>query len=375
MIQRLSIDEALDLFTKSPLEELQDRAHRARLEKNPGNLVSFVLDSNPNYTNVCNADCTFCAFYRKKNHKEAYTLSLAEVCNHLQFAKDAGLTTVLLQGGLNDELPLSYYTELIAEAIKRFPEVHPHFFTAPELINVARVEGISIRKVLQALYAAGQRTIPGGGAEILSERVRKQVSPKKMGPHKWAEFHRTAHEEGFRTTATMMYGHVEDPIDIMIHLQQLRDIQDATGGFTAFIPWSYKRTNTALRRKVESWVGPEAYYRILAISRLFLDNFQHVQASWYSEGKEVGKQALWYGADDFGGIILEENVHKATGFIHKIHAGEMVDLIREAGFTPARRKTPLYDLVEIYSASQEVQVPELQKERAAEKDSFIPILN
>lgn len=374
-MKRLSFDVALSLLKDAPLEELQEKAWAVRQEKHPGNMVTFVLDSNPNYTNVCNADCTFCAFYRKEGHKEAYTKSVDEVLDRMDFAYNAGLTTVLLQGGLNDKLPLDYYTTIVRESISKYPSVHPHFFTAPELWNLAKVEGISVRTVLEALYEAGQRTMPGGGSEILSERIRKKVSPKKMAPNAWAEFHQIAHEVGFRTTATMMYGHIEEPEDILIHLQTLRDIQDETSGFTAFIPWSYKRINTALRRKVNSWVGDEAYYRILAISRLFLDNFDHIQCSWFSEGKEVGKKALLYGPDDFGGIILEENVHRATNFIHKIHAQEMIDLIREAGFVPAKRRSPLYDIIEIYPEGRNAEVPELQKQKASEKDSLIPILN
>lgn len=356
MTKRLSFDKGVDLLKNTPLEELQTQAQKIRNDKNPSHQVSFVLDSNPNYTNVCNADCTFCAFYRKASAKDAYTKNTEQVMQLLEDAQNAGLTTVLLQGGLNDALPLDYYTSLVKEARKRYPKINPHFFTAPEIWNIARVSQCSTREVLQALYNAGQRSLPGGGAEILSERVRKKVSPKKMEEGSWLQIHKEAHEIGFVTTATMMYGHIEEPEDIILHLEAVRDLQDKHHGFTAFIPWSYKRTNTALRRKVKSWVGEDAYFRILAVARIFLDNFDHIQASWFGEGKETGMKALHYGADDFGGTIIEENVHRATDFINKTDHNGMLDMIRKAGFEPVQRNT-YYDIVRTYEGLNNVEVP------------------
>lgn len=209
---------------------------------------------------------------------------------------------------------------------------------------------------MQALFNAGQRTIPGGGAEILSERVRKRISPKKMGPGMWIELHKIAHEIGFKTTATMMYGHIETPHDIVTHLDTLRQTQDITGGFSSFIPWSYKQTNTALRRIAKKWAGKEAYFRILAFSRIYLDNFPHIAASFFGEGKETGMEALNYGADDFGGTIHEENVHRATDFVNKADHNDMIRMIRKAGFEPALRNS-FYEIVRTYEGVDSVEIP------------------
>lgn len=360
MGNRIAFEEGLELFAKAPLNELQERAQAVRAAKNPPGYVTFVLDTNPNYTNHCNADCSFCAFYRKPKAKGAYLKSVEEVMAHFANARDAGLTTVLLQGGLSDELQLSYYVELIKTARTRFPDLYPHCFSAPEIWNCANVTKVSIAEVLQALWNAGQRTLPGGGAEILSERVRQAISPKKMAPGAWIDVHQTAHRIGFKTTATMMYGHVEEPLDILLHLEALRQLQDLYGGFTAFIPWSYKRERTLLRRKVANWAGKDAYFRILAFARIYLDNFDHVQASWFGEGKEAGMEALHYGADDFGGINMEESVHRATGFInHTDHQG-IIDMIRLAGFEPLQR-SPLYEILRRYEGVSRVHVPLAQQ--------------
>lgn len=356
MQRRITKKEGIALLKEAPLEELQKHAQAIRNQKNPKNRVTFVLDSNPNYTNVCNVDCSFCAFYRHKSAKDAYTKTVEDVMQHLQLAKEAGLTTVLLQGGVNTELPLSYYVELVKTARRRFPDVHPHFFTAVELWQVAKTEKRSIEEVLQALWDAGLRTIPGGGAEILSEGVRERISPKKMEKGGWIDFHHKAHKIGFRTTATMMYGHLEEPEDIIEHLETLRVHQDIIPGFTCFIPWSYKRDRTFLRRHVKHWAGRDAYFRILSIARIYLDNFEHIGASWFGEGKEIGMEALHYGADDFGGTVMEENVHRATEWINKADHNDMLRMIRQAGFEPAQRDT-FYHILRTYEGVESVEVP------------------
>ncbi|MBN4066906.1 dehypoxanthine futalosine cyclase [Simkania negevensis] len=370
MTQRTTFEQGLDLFTNAPLEELKEQAAEMRKKKNPTEQVTFVLDSNPNYTNICNADCSFCAFYRRPSAKDTYEKSVSEVMQHLEFAKRAGLTTVLLQGGLNDNLKLDYYVDLVKTARERYPEIHPHFFSAPEIWNCARISKKSIREVLQALYDAGQRSFPGGGAEIISERVRQAISPKKMAPGVWIDVHMTAHDIGFRSTATMMYGHVEEPEDILIHLDTLRTAQDKNPGFTAFIPWSYKRDRTALRRKVKNWAGKDAYLRIIAFSRIYLDNFDHIQASWFSEGKQTGIDCLHYGADDFGGIILEENVHRAANFISKTDHNGITSMIRQAGYEPAQRD-PLYNILRTYTEGETIFVPDSQQ---IQEQDHTPIL-
>jgi menaquinone biosynthesis protein, SCO4550 family len=369
MIKRIDFNEGLKLFSESSLEELKEKAQEMRFFKNPKREVTFVLDTNPNYTNVCNADCSFCAFYRKDSAKDAYTKSIEQCLEHFEMARKAGLTTVMMQGGLNDKLKIDFYVELMRAIKKSYPDIFPHCFTAPELWNVARVSNISIEEVLQKLWDAGARTLPGGGAEILSERVRLAISPKKMEPNAWIDLHRAAHKIGYRSTATMMYGHIEEPFDIVTHLDNLRQLQDEMGGFTAFIPWSYKRDRTLLRRTVKNWAGKDAYIRMIAFSRIYLDNFDHIQGSWFSEGKEVGIESLKSGADDFGGTCVEENVHRATGFIHKVNHNQVLGMIRESGFKPIQRN-PLYEVLKTYGDDEWVEIPEEQKRLTSEENKL-----
>jgi len=337
--ERLDRKDGHWLLAEAPLLALGALADEMRFRRMPERRVTFVIDSNPNYTNVCITDCQFCAFYRKPGHPEAWTLTIDQVLEKIELAASKGATTVLLQGGHNPELPLDYYVTIVRETRRRFPQVTPHFFTASEIQEVAKVSGLAFTDVLDRLYAAGQRTLPGGGAEVLSERVRKRIEPKKGGPGAWLEVHREAHRRGFRSTATMMYGHVEDTEDVLDHFDAIRTLQDEFGGFTAFVPWSFKPSNTLLEKWIKEYKGPNAYLRMLAASRLYLDNFAHVQASWFSEGKQAGQIALRFGADDWGGTLFEENVHRAADYVNTISVEEIVTLIREAGFTPAQRDT------------------------------------
>ncbi len=352
---RIPFDEGLRLFKFAPLKELQLRAQKERIKRHPKNYVSFVLDSNPNYTNICDVDCTFCAFYRTPKAKDAYMKSPEEVMKHFAFAKSAGLTTVLLQGGVHKDITCDYLVSLVKLARKEYPEIHPHFFSAVEIWNAAKVSNMSVHDVLKALWDAGQRTLPGGGAEILSESVRTRVSPKKIGPNGWIEVHETAHKIGFKTTATMMYGHIETPEDVLEHLETIRALQDKTSGFSSFIPWSYKSNKTALRRRVHNWAGIDAYFRIIAFSRIYLDNFPHIASSWFGEGKQVGIDSLQYGADDFGGTIHEENVHKATDHINTTDLNGMLRMIRQAGFEPAQRDS-FYNIIRTYEGIDSVEL-------------------
>jgi dehypoxanthine futalosine cyclase len=345
--QRLDRDDGRWLLAEAPLLQLGALAQEVRFARIPERRVTFVIDTNPNYTNVCVTDCQFCAFYRKPGHPEAYTLAVDEVLARIESAAARGATTVLLQGGHNPALPLAYYLSLVRETLRRFPRVTPHFFTASEIRTMAGVSGLTVGAVLDRLYEAGQRTLPGGGAEVLSARVRTRIAPKKGGPEAWLEVHREAHRRGFRSTATMMYGHVEQADDVLDHWDAIRDLQDLHGGFTAFVPWSFKPGHTLLEKWIKHYQGPSAYLRMLAASRLYLDNFDHIQASWFSEGKRAGQIALHFGADDWGGTLFEENVHKAADYVNTIGVEEMIDLIRDAGFTPAQRTTE-YDLVATY---------------------------
>ncbi|HUG38339.1 MAG TPA: CofH family radical SAM protein, partial [Candidatus Limnocylindrales bacterium] len=324
--RRLERADGLWLLTEASLLDAGSLAHEVRFRRVPERRVTFVIDSNPNYTNVCITDCQFCAFYRKPGDPEAYTLTVEQVLEKVESAAKGGATTVLLQGGHNPDLRLDYYLSLVSETRRRFPAVTPHFFTASEIQTVAGVEKTSVAEVLARLKAAGQTTLPGGGAEVLSERVRKRIEPKKGGPAAWLDVHREAHRQGFRSTATMMYGHVETPEDILDHLEAIRALQDEHGGFTAFVPWSFKPGNTLLEKWIKHYQGPNAYLRMLAVSRLYLDNFPHVQASWFSEGKRAGQVALHWGADDFGGTLFEENVHAAADYVNKTTVDELVTL-------------------------------------------------
>ena len=345
--KRLDRDEGRFLLAEAGLLELGALAQEVRFARVPDKRVTFVIDSNPNYTNVCITDCQFCAFYRKPGDPEAWTLTVDEVLAKIEFAASKGATTVLLQGGHNPALPLQYYLDLVTETRRRFPQVTPHFFTASEIQTMAMVSQLTIGDVLDRLWEAGQRTIPGGGAEILSERVRTRIEPKKGGPAAWLDVHRDAHRRGFKSTATMMYGHVETPDDVVDHWEAIRELQDAHGGFTAFVPWSFKPGNTLLEKWIKQYKGPNMYLRVLAAARLYLDNFPHVQASWFSEGKPTGQIALYFGADDWGGTLFEENVHRAAEYVNTISVDEIVTLIREAGFTPAQRTTE-YEIVRRY---------------------------
>jgi cyclic dehypoxanthinyl futalosine synthase len=346
--ERLTPDEGARLLTDAPLLELGALAQQVRGRKNDPARVTYVIDTNPNYTNLCTVDCHFCAFYRKPsaNASDAYTHDVEGVMRMMEAAHQLGATTVLLQGGLNPEIPWEFYPTIVREARRRYPGITPHFFSAPEIHQMVEVSGLTIRGVLEALYQAGQRTLPGGGAEILSARVRRRISVKKGGPEAWLDVHRAAHEVGMRSTATMMYGHVETDAELVEHLDHIRRLQDDTGGFTAFVPWSYKRGNTPMESRVPHLAGASRYFRVLATARLFLDNFDHIQASWFSEGKKTGQIALHFGADDFGGTLYEENVHLATGHVNKTTVAEVETLIREAGFTPAQRTT-LYEVVRV----------------------------
>ena len=345
--KRLDRDEGRFLLAEAGLLELGALAQEVRFARVPDKRVTFVIDSNPNYTNVCITDCQFCAFYRKPGDPEAWTLTVDEVLAKIEFAASKGATTVLLQGGHNPALPLQYYLDLVTETRRRFPQVTPHFFTASEIQTMAMVSQLTIGDVLDRLWEAGQRTIPGGGAEILSERVRTRIEPKKGGPAAWLDVHRDAHRRGFKSTATMMYGHVETPDDVVDHWEAIRELQDAHGGFTAFVPWSFKPGNTLLEKWIKHYKGPNAYLRMLAASRLYLDNFEHIQASWFSEGKRAGQVALCFGADDWGGTLFEENVHKAADYVNTITVEEITTLIREAGFTPVQRTTT-YEIVKAW---------------------------
>ena len=352
--ERITGGEGLWLMTEAELLDLAPLAEYWRQHHNSNNSVSYVVDTNLNYTNLCDAYCSFCAFYRTDpNDPSAYTYTVEQIMDKIERARRNGVRTVLMQGGLNSELQLDYYVEMVSETVKRFPDVTPHYWSAPEIVRMTEVSELNYEEVFEALWAAGQRSMPGGGSEILSNEVKAVVSrfrPKDT-VDQWTEVHEAAHRVGFKTTATMMYGHVEKDRHVVESLEHIRRVQDLAlangneGGFTAFIPWSYKKDNTALAKHVDEEAGPNQYLRIIALSRIMLDNVPHIQASWFSEGKKTGQIALRFGADDFGGTLFDENVMLAAGFYNRTTEDEVREMISEAGFSPIQRLTN-YEIVE-----------------------------
>ncbi|MBI1803379.1 MAG: dehypoxanthine futalosine cyclase [Ignavibacteria bacterium] len=349
--ERLTPEECLFLLKNAELLDLGDLANQIRYRKNPESRVTFVVDTNPNYTNICNVDCIFCAFYRHEGEAGEYTYSVDAMIENFKRSVANGVTTVLLQGGVNPKIPFEYYVEMVERTVKEVPEVMPHFWSTSEIIGMASVSGLEVREVLKRLWDAGQRTIPGGGAEILSDRVKKKISSLKGTSADWLNVMREAHKIGYKTTATMMYGHLETNEDVVEHLESIRQLQDEYHGFTAFIPWSFKPGNTPLEKIIPHYATPMRYLQMLAISRIYLDNFDHIQASWFSEGKKTGQIALHFGADDFGGTLFEENVHAAANFVNKTNTEEVIQLIQDSGFIPAQRTT-LYDVLKVYEKKE-----------------------
>ncbi len=345
--RRISFDEGLRILRGSEPLDLAGMANEVRFRKNPPARVTFVVDTNPNYTNVCENDCAFCAFYRSAGEKGAYVASIDELIGNFRAAAKAGVKTILLQGGVNPALPFDYFLELVKRTVAEVPEVHPHFFSPPEIIGMSRLSGLSVRSVLKELWEAGLRTLPGGGAEVLSDRVKRKISPRKGTAADWFSVMREAHRIGYKSTATMMYGHLEKDEDILLHLEGIRKLQDEYQGFTAFVPWSFKPDNTALGRFILQRASPVRYLQIIALSRIYLDNFPHIQASWFSEGKKIGQIALHFGADDFGGTLLEENVHAAADFLNRTSFEDCVEMIHAAGFAAAERNT-FYEILKVF---------------------------
>jgi len=339
---RLGREELLLLFREAQLHDLGEAATAVRFRHNSEPVVTYIIDRNINYTNVCVYRCKFCAFYRRPVDPDAYVLPFDQLARKVEETVAAGGTGILLQGGVHPSLRLDFYEGMLRFLRDRFPEVHLHAFSAPEIAFLSRVHKLPVREVIRRLRDAGLASIPGGGAEILEDQTRKRIwSHAKASTEEWLEVHREAHALGLRTTATMMFGVGEDEAARVEHLLRVRELQDTTGGFTAFIPWTFQEENTALAGQVPTSGGYD-YLRTLAISRLALDNFQHVQGSWLTQGAKIGQLSLFFGADDLGSIMLEENVVAAAGVHNRLDQQTMERLIRDAGFTPRQRRT-LYD--------------------------------
>jgi len=331
---RLSMDEAKTLYHKADLFTLAALAHQARKALYPGNIVTYVADRNINYSNICVCACRFCAFFRPPGHAEGYVLSKEDLDRKIHETLALGGTQILLQGGHHPDLPLSFYEDMIAWIRAAHPGIHIHAFSPPEIVFFAEKEGLAIEEVLTRLMRSGLHSIPGGGAEILVDRIRRQVSPNKCSAKLWLGVMEKAHALGLKTTATMMFGHGESDDERLEHLFVVRGLQDRTGGFTAFIPWTFQSAHTKIACAPES---PQGYLRLLALARLVLDNLPSVQASWVTMGPQIAQLALFCGANDFGSLMIEENVVAAAGVSFRLSREQIHSVIRTAGFEPRQR--------------------------------------
>ncbi|OGV65894.1 MAG: dehypoxanthine futalosine cyclase [Lentisphaerae bacterium RIFOXYC12_FULL_60_16] len=333
--KRLSAEEAVMLHDEAPLGALGLAAHRRRLQLCDPRTATYVIDRNISLTNVCEAQCRFCAFHVQPGSPDAFVLTVEEVIQKVEDAGKRGATQVMIQGGLNPQLNLAFY-EQILRAIKRQCNLWVHSLSPAEVAYLADGAGLSLPQCLSRLREAGLDSLPGGGAEILVDAVRQRVSPYKISAGRWLAVMEAAHGLGMSTTATMVYGLGETPAQRIQHMLAIRELQDRTSGFTAFIPWSCQTNRTGIDQRPSTGVD---YLRMVALSRLVLDNMPHLQAGWVTEGPDVAQLALSFGADDFGGVLMEEKVVRATGVQYAITAGQVIELIRKAGYTPAQRTT------------------------------------
>ena len=349
--ERITEEEALYLLENEELLTLGKLANYIRNKKHPDNVATFVVDRNVNYTNVCVAGCKFCAFQKRKSDKDAYVLDFEEIYKKVQELVDWGGTTLLMQGGLNPDLRLDFYVQLFKGIKERFPDIHIHSLSATEINYIAKLEKMSYKEVLSVLKEAGLDSLPGGGAEILSDEVRVLISSNKTTTQQWLEVHKTAHELGMKSTATMMFGHVEKPKHIIEHLSNIRNLQDYSlknneGYFTAFIPWTFQKGGTQL-----DFLEPATsvwYLKVLAVSRIFLDNFENIQSSHVTQTMKVGPVGLHFGANDLGSTMIEENVVTSTGLpVSYPKPEKMAKIIKEAGFIPAQRDT-YYNIIRYF---------------------------
>ncbi|MBI3999440.1 MAG: dehypoxanthine futalosine cyclase [Candidatus Omnitrophica bacterium] len=343
--ERLNLEEGILLFS-CDLLSLGRAATWVRDRLHSDGVITFIVDRNVSYTNACFIDCDFCAFYRRPRDPEAYTLTLNQIFQKIQELVDLGGTQVLIQGGVNPDLGLDFYLSMIRQVHARFPQVHIHSLSVVEIDFIAKKEKMPLRDVLIKLKEAGLSSIPGGGAEMLVERVRKLISPKKIDSDGWLHFHRVAHEVGLRSTATMVFGHIETLEERVIHLEKLRNLQDETGGFRAFIPWTLSPQGTPRMSQFKPAGGVD-YLKTLAVSRLFLDNIPNIQSGWLTEGLKMGQVGLGFGANDIGGTLIEDKVLEPTGIEVKTKAEDLIRLIKEAGYVAAKRNTH-YEILQVF---------------------------
>jgi cyclic dehypoxanthinyl futalosine synthase len=338
--ERITADDAMELY-KLPLGELGQLADKrrqmakAKAFRGRGNeIVTYIVDRNINYTNVCNVYCKFCAFYRTERDSDHYVLSHAEIDQKIDELVAIGGIQILMQGGHHPKLGIDYYLDLLNHIREKYPQINIHAFSPPEFNHFAEVFRMPLREIIQKFKEAGLGSIPGGGGEILVDRVRNRISPLKCDSEQWLEVMKIAHELGLSSSATMMFGHVELVEDRIEHLERLRAVQDDTGGFTAFICWTFQPENVVLKATP---VGSAEYLRMQALARIYLDNIENIQISWVTQGPKIGQIALRYGANDFGSVMMEENVVSKAGTSFRITRDEIEDLIAEAGFEPRTR--------------------------------------
>jgi cyclic dehypoxanthinyl futalosine synthase len=330
--------EATELFASDDLLGIGMAADAVRRRLHPEGVVTYIIDRNINYTNACTEYCSFCAFYRPVGHKDAYILPKEVIFEKIQETIDLGGTGILMQGGLHPDLKIEWYEDLLQSIKQRF-RIHLHCFSAPEITNIADVSGLGLRDTIARLRDAGLDSIPGGGAEILDDAVRHRISRLKCSTEEWIDVHRTAHELGMRTTATMMFGCGETVEQRVNHLELVRNLQEDTGGFTAFIPWTFQRENTSLGRFVKEEATAVEYLKTLAIARLYLDNILNVQSSWVTQGLKTCQLGLRFGGNDVGSIMIEENVVSQAGARNHASEEDLRRIIRDAGFVPKQRDT------------------------------------
>ncbi len=333
---RLSDEQAIELLKHGDILELGKKANTVRQQFHPGNTVTFIVDRNINYTNVCVNECRFCAFFRREEHKDAYLLPMETILQKVKETQEAGGTQIMLQGGLHPSLPFAYYLNMISTIKNAYPNIVIHSFSPAEIVHFAKISGKNITEVLKDLRSAGLASLPGGGAEILVDRVRRIVSPKKIMTDDWLGVMKAAHSIGMESTATMVLGLGETIEERIEHMKRIRDLQDETGGFRAFIMWTFQPGNTQLGgSKLSSW----EYLKTLAVSRLYFDNVSHIQGSWVTQGQQIGQITLAFGADDLGSIMLEENVVRAAGTAYQMSIDKMVNTIQKADKQAAQRDT------------------------------------
>ena len=337
---RITPEEALDLYVHAPLHALGRAADAVRRHRYPDNVATYLIDRNVNYTNVCVTACKFCAFYRAPGHVEGWIRPMDEILRRCEEALELGATQIMFQGGHHPEFGIEWYEELFSTVKAAYPSLALHSLGGSEVVHISRVSGLSYEQVIARLRDAGLDSFAGAGAEILVARPRTAIAPLKESGETWLEVMETAHRLGVESTATFMMGTGETNAERIEHLRMIRDVQDRTGGFRAFIPWTYQPENNHLKGATQATALE--YLRMIAVSRLFFDDVAHVQGSWLTVGKEVGQLTLHYGADDLGSIMLEENVVSAAGARHRSNRAEIIDLIRRAGRIPAQRNT-LYE--------------------------------